>query len=45
MALKTKALRVTTKTFGGAPLPENTHLLHAADEAMRDYMTAFGEEM
>jgi hypothetical protein len=44
MALKTKAQRATTKAFGGATLPENSRLLHAADEATRHYMAVFNEE-
>lgn len=44
MALKTKALRATSKSFHGASLPERARLLQSADVATRNYMAVFTQE-
>jgi hypothetical protein len=44
MTLKTKCLRVITKSFGGSSLPENKGLLDMAERDARAYMLSFREE-
>ncbi len=44
MALKAKALRITSKSFNGVSLPERTKLLQSAEAATRDYMAVFVQE-
>ena len=44
MALKTKALRATSKSFNGASLPERAKLLQGAEATTQNYMAVFTQE-